>query len=215
MSLRVVGAGIGRTGTHSLKIALERLLGGRCYHMVETFAHPEHVPLWHAAMRNEPVDWPALFDGYEATVDWPGAAVWRKINAAYPDALVLLSTRRTSDEWYTSASRTIFPIQDSAPPPGMEERLAMTHTMFDRLTPDWHDAEATKAAYERHNAEVRAEVPAERLVDWQPADGWGPLCDALGLPEPEDPFPVTNTTEEFQKMIGSTRPDSATPTLQP
>jgi hypothetical protein len=215
MSLRVVGAGLGRTGTHSLKIALERLLGGRCYHMVETFAHPEHVPLWHAAMRNEPVDWPDLFDGYEATVDWPGAGVWREISAAYPGALVLLSTRRTSDEWYSSASRTIFPMQDLAAPPGMEVRLAMTHTMLERFTPDWRDAEATKAAYERHNAEVRAEVPAGRLVEWQPSDGWGPLCKALGLPEPEDPFPVTNTTEEFRKMTESIRPDSAAPTLRP
>jgi hypothetical protein len=119
--------------------------------MVETFAHPEHVPLWHAAMRNEPVDWHALFDGYEATVDWPGAAVWREIRAAYPDALVLLSTRRTSDEWYTSASRTIFAIQDSTAPPDMAERRAMNRTMFDRFTPDWHDAEAAKAAYERRS----------------------------------------------------------------
>lgn len=201
MSLRVVGAGLGRTGTHSLKIALQRLLGGPCYHMTETFAHPEHVPLWLAAMRSEPVDWPALFDGYEATVDWPGAAVWREISAAYPDALVLLSTRRTSDEWYTSASRTIFPAQESAPPPGMAEWRAMSRAMFGRFTPDWRDAEATKAAYERHNAEVRAQVPAGRLVDWQPADGWGPLCAALGVPEPDEPFPVTNTTEEFLTML--------------
>jgi len=198
----VVGAGLGRTATHSLKIALERLLGGPCYHMVELFAHPEQVPLWHAVMRNEPVDWPALFDGYQATVDWPGAAVWREIAVAYPDALVLLSTRRTSDEWYMSASRTIFLMQDSAPQPGMEAWRVMTQTMLERLTPDWHDAEATKAGYDRHNAEVRGKVPAERLVDWQPTDGWGPLCDRLGLPEPEDPFPLTNTTAEFRKMTG-------------
>jgi hypothetical protein len=202
MSLLVVGAGVGRTATHSLKIALERLLGGRCYHMVEVFAHPEHVPLWHAAMRNEPVDWSDLFDGYQATVDWPGAAVWREISVAYPDALVLLSTRRTSDEWYASASRTIFLMHDSPRRPGMQEWRVMVQTMFERLSPDWHDAEATKAGYERHNAEVRAEVPANRLVDWQPADGWGPLCSRLGLPEPGDPFPLTNTTAEFRKMTG-------------
>jgi hypothetical protein len=202
MSLRVVGAGVGRTGTHSLKIALERLLGGRCYHMVEVFSHPEHVPVWHAAMRNEPVDWASLFDGYEATVDWPGGAVWREISAAFPEALVLLSTRRTSDEWYTSASRTIFPAQGLAPRPGWEMWRAMAVTMLERFTPDWRDGEATKAAYERHNAEVRTQVPAERLVDWQPTDGWGPLCRALGLAEPEDPFPVTNTTDQFRRMTG-------------
>jgi hypothetical protein len=210
---------MGRTGTHSLKIALERLLGGRCYHMVEVFEHPEHVPLWCAAMRNEPIDWDALFEGYEATVDWPGGAVWREISAAYPGALVLLSTRRTSDEWYASASRTIFPARESATPPGMHGWRAMADAMFVRLTPDWRDAEATKAAYERHNAEVRAEVPADRLVDWQPDDGWGPLCEALGLPEPEDPFPLTNTTEEFRRRLESRRqsssPDAAAPAPQP
>src|SRR5512142_1820150 len=120
MSLRLVGAGVGRTGTHSLKIALEQLLGGRCYHMVEVLAHPEHALIWQAAMRDESVDWPALFDGYEATVDWPGAGVCGEISAAFPEALVLLSTRRTSEEWYISASRTIFLVQERAPRPGLE-----------------------------------------------------------------------------------------------
>lgn len=206
MSLRVVGAGVGRTGTHSLKIALERLLGGPCYHMVELFAHPEHVPLWQAAMRDGPMDWPALFEGYEATVDWPGAAVWREISSAFPDALVLLSTRRTSDEWYVSASRTILAARERGTPPGPEAgREAfreMGVAMMARFTTDPQDAEATKAAYERHNAEVRASVPADRLVEWQPADGWGPLCTALALPVPEDPFPVTNTTDEFRRRLG-------------
>src|SRR5258708_3902275 len=108
MTLRIVGAGLGRTGTHSLKIALEQLLGAPCYHMVEVFAHPEHVPIWTAAIKREPVDWPVLFDGYVATVDWPGGAAWREISEAYPEAKVLLSTRRSADEWWTSASKTIF-----------------------------------------------------------------------------------------------------------
>jgi hypothetical protein len=93
MTLKIVGAGVGRTGTHSLKIALEQLLGGPCYHMLECFAHPEHVPAWHAAMRDEAVAWPEVFAGYVATVDWPGGGVWQSIRAQYPDALVLLSTR--------------------------------------------------------------------------------------------------------------------------
>src|SRR5688572_19535710 len=98
MTLRIVGAGVGRTGTHSLKIALEQLLGGPCYHMVEVFNHPEHVAVWRAAMLDEPVDWDALYDGYLATVDWPSGGVWQSIADAYPDAPVLLSTRSTTDE---------------------------------------------------------------------------------------------------------------------
>ena len=202
MTLRVVGAGLGRTGTHSLKIALEKLLGAPCYHMVEVFGHPDHVSMWTAAMRGEPVDWELLFTGYAATVDWPGGAVWREMSAAFPDAIVLLLSRRSADEWWTSASRTIFE--------GMEERGAdnpewheMTMLMVrDRLTLDWPDEAATKAAYEAHNAEVRAEVPPEKLVDWKPQDGWEPICAALRLPVPDEPFPLTNTTAEFRAMFG-------------
>jgi hypothetical protein len=152
-------------------------------------------------MLDQPVDWAALFEGYEATVDWPGGGVWREIAAAYPDAPVLLSTRRSADEWYTSASRTIFPAM-YIDRPGMEPWHAMAAAMLARLTPDWHDADVTKAAYDRHNAAVRAEVPADRLIDWQPEDGWAPLCAALGVPVPAAPFPLTNTSAEFRAMAG-------------
>ncbi len=201
MTLRIIGAGVGRTGTHSLKVALERLLGGPCYHMVEVFGHPEHVPMWHAAMLDEPVDWSTVFEGYVASVDWPGGGVWQSIADAYPDALVLLSTRRSSDEWYASASKTIFEGMD-VPRPGMEAWHAMATPMMGRLTPDLRDEAATKAGYERHNERVRAEVPGDRLIDWQPQDGWGPLCSALDVPVPDEPFPVTNTTSDFRTMAG-------------
>ncbi|MCU1452394.1 MAG: hypothetical protein JWN46_540 [Acidimicrobiales bacterium] len=201
MTLQIIGAGLGRTGTHSLKVALERLLGGLCYHMTEVFGHPEHVPLWHAAMLDDPVDWAAVFEGYVASVDWPGAGVWHEIAEAYPDALILLSTRRSSDEWYLSSSRTIF-LASEQTPPGMEAWQAMSQDMMRRVTPNWRDEDATKAGYERHNADVRANVPADRLIEWQPQDGWGPLCAALGQPEPDEPFPVTNTTDEFREMTG-------------
>jgi hypothetical protein len=201
MALQIVGAGLGRTGTHSLKLGLERLLGAPCYHMVEVFGHPEHVPMWTAAMRDQPVDWPALFTGYEATVDWPGGGVWQSISIAFPDAKVLLSTRRSADEWWTSASRTIFEGLDTAPP-GMEDWLTMATSMVKRLTPDWPDEAACKAAYDAHNAEVRSAVPKDKLIDWQPQDGWGPLCVALEIAAPQEPFPVTNTTAEFRAMRG-------------
>ena len=108
MTLRVVGAGLGRTGTHSLKLALEPLLGGPSYHMIEVFGHVEHIPMWRDAALNKPVDWDTVFDGYVATVDWPGASVWEQIAAKYPDAIVLLSVRDSADAWWKSASNTIF-----------------------------------------------------------------------------------------------------------
>jgi hypothetical protein len=99
MTLQVVGAGLGRTGTHSLKLALERLLGGPCYHMVEVFGHPEHVDVWRRAALGETVDWDALFDGYVACVDWPGGSFWHELADAYPEAPILLSTRDSADTW--------------------------------------------------------------------------------------------------------------------
>lgn len=203
MTIRVVGAGLGRTGTSSLKMALERLLDGPCYHMIEVFGHPEHIPVWHAAMCDEPVDWAAVFDGYVAVVDFPGAAVWRSIAAAYPDTPVLLSTRSSTDAWWRSASSTILAER----PPGEEaERMApwkaMSEAMFARTGVHGEDEAGSKAAYEHHNAAVRAEVPAERLIEWRPEDGWAPLCADLDLPVPDEPFPHTNTTADFRTMTG-------------
>src|SRR5262245_30449351 len=107
MTLRVVGAGLGRTGTMSLKVALERLLGGPCHHMMEVFAHPEQVPYWRAAARGDMPDWNQVFAGYAAGVDWPMCAYWKEIATAFPDALVLFSVR-DADGWWKSASETIF-----------------------------------------------------------------------------------------------------------
>src|SRR5579883_1954803 len=107
MNLRLVGAGLGRTGTHSLKIALEQLLGAPCYHMVEVFNHPEHVAQWQAAANGEPADWDFVFQDYAATVDWPSASFYEEIMTQYPDAVVLLSTRSDAEAWWKSYSNTI------------------------------------------------------------------------------------------------------------
>src|SRR5947209_16936272 len=109
MALKVIGVGLGRTGTNSLKLALEELLGGPCYHMFELIAHPQAVPMWERAVRGEEVDWDELFEDYAATVDWPGCAFWREIVAANPDAPVLLSTRDSAQVWWRSFEQTIVP----------------------------------------------------------------------------------------------------------
>jgi Sulfotransferase domain len=192
MALRVVGAGHGRTGTYSLKLALERLLGGRCHHMAEILAGPEHhLPLWAPVLRGEEVDWEDVFAGYVAQTDFPGAAFWRELSAVFPDALVVLSTR-PSEDWYRSAASTIFQL-DSGSSPFSEiwrERFGF-HSRFD-------DPEAMITAYEWHNASVRSSVPPNRLLECTLGDGWPPLCDRLGVPVPDEPFPWTNTTIEFR-----------------
>jgi GrpB-like predicted nucleotidyltransferase (UPF0157 family) len=191
VTLRVIGPGVGRTGTSSLKLALERLLGGRCHHMAEVLADRErHLALWEPALRAEEVDWEEVFAGYVAQVDFPGAAFWPEIVDAFPDALVVLSTR-PAESWYRSASSTIFRLADdhgSAP-----FREIWRNWLGDRFD----DPAAMIAAYERHNTAVRSSVPPDRLLEWTVTDGWQPLCDRLGLPVPDAAFPWTNTTAEF------------------
>lgn len=204
MTLRVVGAGLGRTGTHSLKVALEQLLGAPCYHMIEVFGRPDDIAVWQAAVDNEPVDWDALMRDYSAAVDWPVCAFWPEIAAANPDAIVLLSTRSSPQAWWKSADETIFSVTRRDPPedPVMQRQMTMIRGLFERFTPQWDDAASAQRAYEEHNAHVRATVPADRLVDWQPGDGWDPICAALSLPVPDAPFPHVNTTDEFRAMAG-------------
>jgi len=202
MGLQVVGAGVGRTGTASLKVALEQLLGGRCHHMLEIFVNPAQVEGWTAAIEGREVDWQELLDGYVAQVDWPGASFWREISAANPDALVLLSTR-DPEAWYRSASNTIFNVFQN-PPPGLEEWFGTTvpRLFRERFCEELDSPEAMMAAFERHNAEVRDGVPPERLLEWTASDGWEPLCERLGVEVPDEPFPVTNTTKDTRALIG-------------
>src|SRR3954452_895758 len=206
MTLQVVGAGLGRTGTHSLKAALEQLLGGPCYHMIEVFGRPDDIPVWHEAVKGNMPDWNAFLGEYRAAVDWTASAFWRELADANPDAVVLLSTRASADAWWKSASNTIFQIGDreNAPSdPVFEAQMAMALDMFKfRFTSDYQDETAAKRAYEAHNAEVRATIPADRLIDYHAGDGWEPICERLGLPVPSEPFPHLNTTDEFRAMTG-------------
>jgi hypothetical protein len=201
VGLKVVGAGLGRTGTNSLKLALEQLLGGPCYHMYEVVARPADTAIWHAAVRGEDVDFAALLGGFSATVDWPAVAFWRELEAVGDDPFILLSTRDSSERWWESVAATILPTVRQPLPsedPMTAARRTMIREMMDvRFTPSWRERDGAIAAYEQHNAEVRESVPRERLIDWGPGDGWEPICSALGVAVPDAPFPHVNTTEEF------------------
>jgi hypothetical protein len=217
MTLKVVGAGLGRTGTHSLKIALEQLLGAPCYHMLEVFEHPEHVPEWHRAIQGETPNWATIFAGYAAAVDWPTGAFYEPLSAVYADAIVVLSRREDAEAWWRSYSKTIAEAIGRLVDSGGhiaggegEEATPLDAMLIDllsmRFTPGWREHDAAIAAYQRHNDEVRARVPAGRLVEWQPADGWAPLCAGLGLAVPAEPFPHVNSTAEFRAMTGLDSP---------
>jgi hypothetical protein len=204
MTLRVVGAGLGRTGTHSLKLAFEQLLEAPCYHMMEVFGHPEDIEHWQSAADGVMPDWHRLFANYRAAVDWPASAYWSELADAFPDAIVVLSTRPT-DEWWSSADRTIWEVSRRPVPPDpvIQAHMRMVTCMLEeRFTSQWSDEVPSKAAYERHNERVRASVAPERLVEWQPGDGWARLCGALDLPVPDNAFPHVNTADEFRTMLG-------------
>jgi hypothetical protein len=204
MTIQLIGAGLGRTGTMSLKLALEQLLGGTCHHMMEVGAHPDEIPVWDDAMRGRPVDWHDLLDGYTAIVDYPGAALWRDLAGAFPDAPILLSTRSSARTWYESAAATIFETSRRPPTDDQDRRhKAMIVEMLESsLGASLDDADALMAAYDAHNAAVRAEVPAERLFEYRPGDGWTPLCAALGIEIPEVDFPHVNTRDQFRSRAG-------------
>jgi len=204
VALKIIGSGLGRTGTATLKAALEQL-GFPCHHMIEVFQHPESIPLWVAAAKGQ-ADWDAIYKDYTATVDYPGAAFWRELVKKYPDALVLHSVR-DPDEWFDSTQATIFAVGGPAdnPPPPVKE---MFETMFRAIRANIHDRAAMTSYFRRHTEEVTAEVPARKLLVYNVKEGWGPLCKFLGLPVQASPFPKTNTREEFQSRVAAGRATS-------
>ncbi|MDQ2651770.1 MAG: sulfotransferase family protein [Chloroflexota bacterium] len=220
MTLQVIGVGFGRTGTLSLKQALENRGFAPCEHMSNLAADLDRIPLWlEAARRKEagaPIDWEPLFAGYQATADWPGTFFWRELVAAYPDARVIL-TVRDPDRWYDSAAETILRSAvaeargerpKSYPPEFVAIREAMKPLLDAVLFNGAFqgraaDREFATEIFTRHNAMVQAEVPAERLLVYEVAEGWEPLCDFLGVPVPVDePFPRVNDAATFRARVG-------------
>ncbi len=203
MALRSVGAGFGRTGTSSLKQVLELLGFGPCHHMFEVRNHPEELHFWQAATRGEMPDWDAVFANYGSCVDWPSAFFWREIAAHFPDAKVLLSVRPAED-WYRSIHATIYRnLSDpTLPPAGIErDRRTMTTDLICRQQFDSRlgDRDHALAVYRDHIAEVQSSIAPERRLTYDVAEGWAPLCAFLEVEVPDEPFPLTNTTEDFQR----------------
>jgi hypothetical protein len=202
MTIEVIGAGVGRTGTYSLKLALEQLGFGPCYHMEEVLKDPARmIPLWNAALAGEP-DWQTLFAGYGAAVDWPTAAFWRELAAAYPAAKVVL-TARAAESWYQSYSQTIAKFMASAnqAPPEVRPWFEMA---FGVVRKSGFDDNASKdaviATYDANLAALRSSLPPERLLVFDVKDGWPPLCTFLAQAVPATPFPRSNNREEFWEL---------------
>lgn len=202
MNLKVIGAGFGRTGTHSLKIALEMLGFAPCYHMVEVFSHPGHSESWEAAARGESIDWEWLIGAYKAAVDWPSAYFWRELWAKNPDAKIIL-TERPAEAWYKSFSSTILEFMQRGDA-GITDPILLAQRKMGRfllnqtLFGGRFEKDHVIDVYKKSNEAVRREVPKDKLLVFDAPDGWAPLCAFLGVAVPETPYPLTNTTEEFR-----------------
>lgn len=204
MTIKVVGAGFGRTGTMSLKTALEQLGFDKCYHMMEVGQNDGHVEQWRAIERGERVDLEALFNGYQASVDWPSCNYWRAQLEVFPDAKVILS-RRDPERWYQSVMTTIYPSSAAgreSDDPNMKPWVDMAfEVVWDGVFDGrMDDKEHVISVFEAHNQDVIDSVPADKLLVFEASQGWEPLCAFLDVPVPDQPYPKTNTTEDFLAM---------------
>jgi hypothetical protein len=213
MPLHVIGAGLGRTGTLSLKLALEKLGFGRCYHMVELLNQPERLCYWTQLQATRSTDFEGLFEGYGATVDFPGCSFWRELVAAYPEAKVVLTVREP-ERWYESAHATIFqakpPVTKMASQAPFESLLrkrlgvfAFTEALvWQRQFEDrFADKQFALNKYEQHNREVIEAIPPERLLVFEVAQGWDPLCRFFRVEAPSEIFPRVNEREAFARGL--------------
>jgi len=206
MSLKVIGAGFGRTGTLSLKRALEELRLGPCYHMIEVNAHPQHDASWLALAKGESSDWRPMLKGYASTVDWPTTSIWKALAAANPQARIIL-TLRDPEAWYASAAATIFArmlefvsmrASPDAVDPVRRRHMEMINTLIVENTFGGSLAkEHAIAVFNAHNEEVRHLVPRKQLLVYEPGEGWEPVCAFLDAPIPTTPYPKVNTTDDF------------------
>jgi hypothetical protein len=197
MALKVVGSGLGRTGTKSMQTALAMLGFGPCHHMVEVFMHPESMALWVDAAEGRP-DWDAIFKDYQSAVDYPTAAYWRQIADHYPDAKVL-HTVRDPDKWFDSTQATIFSPGNAAATVASADdmRSRFFNGFMGPLRERLGDRAWMTDYFRRHTEEVKATIAPERLLVYEVGEGWDRLCAFLGVPVPAEPYPSENSRAEF------------------
>ena len=207
MGLKVIGSGFGRTGTKSLKEALEILGFGPCHHMYEVLDNLDQVPVWKALADGEPQDWQTVFEGYSSQVDWPGAHYWEQTIEAFPDAKVVHSVR-PAEKWWASFDKTIGKLLERYPeldlPPPVREILDMNSKFIGQATfhGKFRVKESAIAAFEERTAKVRETIAPDKLLVFDVADGWEPLCEFLGVSVPDIPFPHHNLRSDFWEVLG-------------
>ena len=212
MTLKIIGAGFGRTGTTSLKAALEQLGYAKCHHMTEVLTNPSQAAGFLDAWRGNPVDWDHLFDGYQATTDWPACTYYQQLMAKYPDAKVILSLR-DPERWYASAYETIYPAHAVVPPwagklfpkLGVFREMILSQVWDGTFESRFADKDFAIKKFKAHNQEVIDTVPADKLLIFEVKQGWEPLCKFLDLPVPDTPFPHLNDKKQFKLLLMAQR----------
>lgn len=209
--MQVIGSGFGRTGTLSLKSALETLGFKRCYHMMEVMRHPSHVKYWLAAANGEPVDWEALFSGFEAAVDFPSSIYYKEMMQAFPDAKVV-HTVREPQRWYDSTLETIYQADKLPawamrwlPFVGAMARMINKAVWDGLFSGRFEERDFAIKFFDEYTQEVKRHVPSERLLIFEVKQGWEPLCAFLGVPVPDVPFPHLNDRKTMNRMLGLLR----------
>ena len=206
--MKIIGAGLGRTGTSSLKVALERLGFAPCYHMNTLKEHPDHVDFWLDTLAGHPIDWKGFFAPYAATLDWPACEYYQALMVAYPQAKVIL-TVRDPDKWYDSMYETIYSYNNNfpswakavAPQAARLVDLRQRQILQSKFGGQFENRLRAIEIFKAHNEAVKKTVPAHRLLIYEVRQGWEPLCHFLHVPIPaEQPFPHVNDRSEFQRF---------------
>jgi hypothetical protein len=212
MALKVIGAGFGRTGTLSLKTALEELGVGKCYHMVEILRKPSHMKHWAALMQGSAADWERLFRGYQAALDWPVVAYYKDLIHIYPEAKVIL-TVRDPESWHRSIMTTLYQAQREFVVRFMRIIPSLHQFLGAMETAIWQGVFQNKledkahaiTVFNRHIDEVKRVVPQERLLIFEARQGWEPLCSFLNVRVPVDkPYPHKHKGDVVRNFLKHT-----------
>jgi len=201
MALKIIGAGMGRTGTASLKVALETLGVGHCYHMSEVLKKPEYTKNWINAAEGN-ADWDKIFNGYSATVDNPGCNYWKELADYYPDAKVIL-TVRDAEKWFDSTNETIHSVEFADFIKNSPFGEMVQKTIWDLMENRMQDRKHMVDFFTNRTSKIIDYIAPERLLVYQVSEGWGPLCTFLDLPVPNTDFPRINSRDETKGLIAN------------
>ncbi|MEO6421922.1 MAG: sulfotransferase family protein [Candidatus Nitrotoga sp.] len=201
MALKIIGAGMGRTGTASLKVALETLGIGLCYHMSEVLKNPECIPDWVNAAKGN-ANWDKIFNRYSATVDNPGCNFWKELADYYPEAKIIL-TVRDADKWFDSTNETIHSAEFASFIKNSPFGTMGKKTIWDKMGNRMQDRKYMVNFFKNRTSEIIDYIAPERLLVYQVSDGWEPLCTFLNIPVPDTKFPRINSRDETKEMLAN------------